>query len=101
MPSPRAAAAAVLVCLFASLASQAQTATTLDAETGNNTAACSGPSDPLGNHTYCTGNLVGFSTTSTNAHAQTQLVDSYPGHMSNLPLSTWLPAGPSTKFIAP
>jgi len=103
MPSPRAAVAAVfVVCLLlASQISQAQSATTLDAETGNDTPACSGLSDPLGNHTYCTGNLIGFSTASTNTHTQTQLVDAIAGHMSTLPLSTWLPAGPSTKFIAP
>ncbi len=90
-----------LAALLLSPISQAQSgATTLAAETGNNTAACSGPNDPLGNHTYCTGNLIGFATTSTNSHAQTQLVDSIPGHMSHLPLSTWLPSEPSTKFIA-
>lgn len=80
--------------------SRAQTGSTLAVETGNNTAACSGPNDPLGKQAYCSGNLIGFPTYSGNTNAQTQLVDAVPGHMSSLPLSTWL-NGAATKFIAP
>jgi hypothetical protein len=80
--------------------SNAQTGSTLAVETGNNTAACSGPNDPLGKQPYCSGYLIGFPTYSGNTNAQTQLVDAVPGHMSSLPLNTWL-NGATTKFIAP
>ncbi len=79
---------------------QAQTGSTLAVEKGNNTAACSGPNDPLGKQPYCSGYLIGFPTYSGNTNAQTQLVDAVPGHMSSLPLNTWL-NGATTKFIAP
>ncbi len=42
-----------LATLLIAPISQAQSgATTLDTETGNNTAACSGPNDPLGNRPH-------------------------------------------------
>lgn len=102
MPRRRAVltiTSAITFLIFSQL-SQAQTAaTTFDSETGNNTAACSGPNDPLGNHPYCSGNLIGFPTEPSNTNAQTQMVDEIPGHMSYLPLSAWLYPGATTKFI--
>ena len=84
-------AAALSACFFLNLEiSQAQIAATLDTETGNNTAACSGLTDPLGNHAYCTGSLIGFSTALGNSMAETSLVDAVAGHVSQLPLIRWL-----------
>jgi hypothetical protein len=76
-------------------------AQTLTKETGNNTAACSGVGDPLGLQSYCAGYFAGFATTSSNTNAQTKVADSIPGHMSPLPLKTYLYHDATTKFIAP
>jgi hypothetical protein len=75
-------------------------ALTLAQQTANNTSACSGVSDPVGNWGYCNGNFASFSAASSESLAEDQTINPIPGHMSPLPLSDLFYPGNTIKFIA-
>ena len=82
-----------------------QPTSTLNAETANNTSACSsssyagkGKADP----SYCTVSQISQLTTlSSNTLAETQVLNPIPGHVSATPIKTsYLYSGAKTRIIA-
>lgn len=69
--------------------------TTFAAQTGSNGPACVSNGRPV----YCNGAFTGFTTSSGNTAAQTQIVDPAPSHVSPLSIRTLMYAGWNGKVI--
>ncbi len=72
---------------------------TLLLQTSNNTSACSSPDDPGGNRPYCFDYYNGNVTNPADTQAQTVVVNSPAGHVSNVSLHTLMDANWGGKFI--
>src|SRR6266496_3065130 len=91
----RALTLAILVST--SILATAQTQSTLSAETGNNTSACSTSTNP----SYCNMALPNFTTNASNVGAQTVYLAPTPGHVSPLTIQqSYLYPGATTRVIA-
>jgi hypothetical protein len=72
---------------------------TLIHQTSNNTSLCSSSNDPGGNLSYCSTFFEGFNTNPANTAAETSVVDSPAGHVSNLSIKQLLYPGWNGRLI--
>lgn len=71
----------------------------INAQSSNNTSACSSSSDPLGNLLYCSAFFDGSSTNPLNTSAETLMPNSPAGHVSDISLHQLMYPGWTGRMI--